>query len=82
MEQLKTALCALTHRICRDLEEQAIPKKPVWTVVNPPGAAPHVALDPERLALSELRSSLSIGLLRLPEYGVAAKAIENDPELR
>jgi len=82
MEQLKTALCALTHIICRDLEEQAIPKKPVWTVVNPPGAAPHVALDPERLALSELRSSLSIGLLRLPEYGVAAKAIENDPELR
>lgn len=82
MEQFKTALYSLTQRICRELEGQIIPKRPVWTVVNPPGAAPHVALDVERLALSDLHVSLSIGLLRLPEYEVAAKAIENDPELR
>ena len=82
MEQLKTALRSLTQRICRELEGQEIPKRPVWTVVNPPGAAPHVALDVERLALSDLRFTLSIGLLRLPEYGVAAEAVENDPECR
>ncbi|MFC1937382.1 hypothetical protein ACFLWY_02335 [Chloroflexota bacterium] len=82
MEQLRSALRSLTQRICRELEGQAIPKRPVWTVVNPPGAAPHVALDVERLALSDLHVSLSIGLLRLPEYGVVAEAVENDPELR
>jgi len=82
VEPLKTALRSLTRRICRELEGQAIPKRPVWTVVNPPGAAPHVALDVERLALSDLHVSISIGLLRLPEYEVAAEAVENDPELR
>ncbi len=82
MEQWKTALRALTQRICRELEGQAIPKRPAWTVVNEPGAAPHVALDVDRSDLSELRVSLSINLLRLPEYKVAAEAVENDPELR
>jgi len=80
--QLKTAFRSLTQRICRELEGQAIPKRPVWTVVNPPDAAPHVALDAERLALSDLHVSLSIGLLKLPEYEAVADAIENDPELR
>ena len=82
MKQLKTAFRSLTQRICRELEGQAIPKRPVWTVVNPPGAAPYVALDVERLALSDLRFTLSIGLLKMPEYGVVAEAVENDPELR
>ena len=51
-------------------------------MVNPPGAAPYVALDVERPALSDLRFTLSIGLLKMPEYGVVAEAVENDPELR
>jgi len=82
VEQLRSALCSLTLAICGQLEGQAIPKRPVWTVVNPPGAAPYVALDVERLALSDLRFTLSIGLLKLPEYTAVADAVENDPELR
>lgn len=82
MEQLKTAFHSLTQSICRELEGLAIPKIPVWTVVNPSGTAPYVALDIERLALSDLRASLSINLLRLPEYGVVAEAVENDPGLK
>jgi hypothetical protein len=64
------------------LEGQAIPKRPVWTVVNPPGTAPYVALDGERLALADLHISLNVSLFRLPEYGVVAEAVENDPKLR
>ena len=82
MEQLKIALRSLTQRICCELEGQEIPKRPVWTVVNPPGAALYVALDVERPALSDLHFTLSIGLLKMPEYEVVAEAIENDSELR
>ena len=82
MEQIKNSLRTLTHAICGQLDGAEIPTRSVWTVVNPPNAAPHVALDVDRPALSDLRFSLSIGLLQLPEYGAAAEAVENDPELR
>jgi len=82
VEQLRSALRSLTQKICHELEGQEIPKRPVWTVVNPPDVAPHVALDIERPALSDLLFSISIGLLRLPEYEVVAAAVENDSELR
>lgn len=82
MEQLKSAFRSLTQRICRELEGQEVPKRPVWTVDNSHGAAPHVALDVERPALSDLHYGLTLGLLKLPEYGAVADAIENDPELR
>jgi len=39
-------------------------------------------LDIERLALPDLHFSLSISLLRLPEYAAVAEAIENAPGLR
>ncbi|MFC1861556.1 hypothetical protein ACFLYL_04740 [Chloroflexota bacterium] len=45
MEQIRTVLCLLTKRICGELEGLVIENKPIWTVVNQPGAAPHVALD-------------------------------------
>ncbi len=80
MEQFKNALCSLTQEVCRQLEGQEVPKKLVVTVDNQP--TPHVALDFARPALSDLRLTLSIGLLKLPEYGEAAEAIEKDPELR
>ncbi len=82
MEQFKNALRTLTQRICRELEGQEIPTRPVWTVVNSPEGTPYVAMDVERPALSDLHGGLSIGLSRLPEYGAAAEAVENDPELR
>lgn len=82
MEQIKNSLRSLTLEVCRRLEGQEIPKRPVWTVVNPPDAAPSVAIDFDRPALSDLRFNLTIGLLKLTEYGAAAEAVENDPELR
>ena len=82
MEQLKTPLRLLVQAVCRQLEGYEIPKRPVWTVVTRPEAAPYVAMDVERLAWSDLRFSLSIGLLKFPEYGAVAEAVENDPELR
>ncbi|MBF8264821.1 MAG: hypothetical protein HW384_685 [Dehalococcoidia bacterium] len=82
MEQFKSALRSLTQRICRGLEGQEVPKRPVWTVVNTPGTAPYVAMDAERPALSDLHFSLIIGLLRLPEYGAVAEAAENDTDLK
>lgn len=82
MEQFKNDLRSLTQKICRELEGQEIPSKPVWTVVNPPGSAPHVALDVERPALSDLHFSITVGLSRLPEYTAAADAVENERELR
>lgn len=82
MEQVKSAFFSLARKICCELKGQAIPKRPIWTVVNPPSAAPHVAMDFERPSLSDLHVSLSIGLLRMPEYGVVVEAIEKDPELR
>ncbi len=81
-EQFKTSLRSLIQLICRELEGQEIPKRPIWTVVNPLGAAPYVALDIERPALSDLHFDLSLGLLRLPEYGAVAEAAETDGELR
>jgi len=81
VEQLKTALRSLTQTICRELEGQEIPKRPIQTVFNSPGATPHVALDFDRLALSDLYVTISISLLKLPEYRAAADAVENDPEL-
>ena len=80
MKQLKTAFRSLTQRICRELEGQVIPKRLVWTVVNPPGVAPYVALDAERPALSDLRFTLSIGLLKMPEYRAVAEAIAKAKE--
>jgi len=82
VEQFRTTLRSLTQRICCDLEGQAIEKKPVWTVVNQPGVAPHVALDVERPALSNLLVGLRIRLLQLSEYTALAEAIQNDPELK
>jgi hypothetical protein len=79
VEQFKIALRSLTQEVCRQLEGQEIPKKLVVTVDNQP--TPHVALDFDRPGLSDLRGTLSIGLLKLPEYGEAAEAIEKDPEL-
>ena len=82
MEQVRIALRSLTLKVCQALEGQEIPNKPVWTVVSPPDAPPHAAMDPDRPALSDLRISLTIGLLRFPEYGAAADAIEEEPELK
>ena len=82
MEQIKNSLRSLTRAICAQLDGVQIPKRPVWTVVNPPDAAPHVALDVDRPALSDLRLSLTIGLLQMPGYGAAAEAIEDDSELK
>jgi hypothetical protein len=82
VEQVKSALRFLTQKVCRELEGQKIPKRPVWTVVNPPDTAPYVAMDVERPALSDLHINISIGLLRLPEYETVAEAVENNPELR
>lgn len=81
MEQIRTVLCLLTKRICGELEGLVIENKPIWTVVNQPGAAPHVALDGERPALSNLLFQISLGLLKLSEYTAVADAIQNDPEL-
>lgn len=78
MDEFKNSLKLLTQKICRELEGQEIPKRPVWTVVDSP---PRVALDVERPALSDLRFSLTIGLFRLPEYRAVADAAENDTEL-
>jgi len=82
VEQIRTILRSLTQRICQELEEQAIEKKSVWTVVNQPGIAPHVALDSERPVLSNLHRWLGIGLLQLSEYTAVAEAIQNDLELK
>ena len=82
LEEFKAALRSLTEKVCRELEGQEIPKRPIWTVVNTSGAAPHVALDVERPVLSDIRFGLSLGLLQLPEYGAVADAAENDTELR
>ncbi|MBM3942548.1 MAG: hypothetical protein FJ316_06445 [SAR202 cluster bacterium] len=82
MEHLRSALRSLTHEVCRQLDGVEIPKRPVSTVVNRPDTAPYVAIDFDRPALSDLRFTLTIGLLKLPEYEAAADAIEKDPELR
>ena len=81
MEQFRIAISLLTQRICRELEGRTIGKQPIWTVVNQPGVAPHVALDTERPALSNLSLHLSVGLLKIPEYMTVAEAVQNDPEL-
>lgn len=81
MKQFKTALRSLTQEVCRQLDGMEIPKKPVWTVVNPVGSPPSIALDVERPSLSVLGSALSIGLLKMKEYGVLAEVAEKDPEL-
>ena len=81
MEQVENSLRSLTRGICGQLNGVEIPKMPVWTVVGPPDAAPHVALDAERPALSDLRYSLSIGLGQLAEYKAVAAAVEIEPEL-
>ena len=72
MEQVENSLRSLTRAICGELDGVEIPKRPVWTVVGPPDAAPHVALNAERPALSDLPFSLSVRLLQLPEYKAAA----------
>lgn len=77
LDNFKNSLRLLTQKVCRDFEEQEIPKRPVGTVVDTP---PRVVWDVERLALSDLRISLTIGLLRLPEYRAVAEAAETDPE--
>jgi hypothetical protein len=82
VEQLRTVLCSLTKRICGELEGLVIENKPIWTVVNQLGVAPHVALDVERPALSNLRLGIRVGLLKLSEYAAVAEAIQNDPELK
>ena len=82
MEQLRNALRSLTLVVCRQFDGVQIPTRPTWTVVSSPDAAPYIAMDFSRPALSELRFNLSIGLLQLPEYGTAAEVVENDPELR
>ena len=51
-------------------------------MVTPADSAPYVALDADRPALSDLRYSLTLGLLKLPEYAVSADAVENDAGLR
>ena len=81
MEQVRTAFRSLTMAVCQVLEGQEIPNRPVQTVVTPPAGPPYVAIDPDRPALSDLRYNLTIGLLSLPEYGAAADAIEEEPEL-
>jgi len=58
-----------------------IPKRAVWTVVDSTDTRPHVVMDVDRPALSDLLYSLSIGLSRLPEYEAVAEAVERHPEL-
>ena len=82
MEQFEKALHSLTKRICSELGTTVIPKKPIWTVVYAPDAPPHLAMDPERPALSDLFSGISMALLQLPEYDAVAEAAENTPEFR
>jgi len=82
VEQLNTALRSLTRRVCRELEALEVSKRPIWTVVNQPDATPHVVMDDGRPALSDLGFSISIRLLRRPEYEVVAEVAENSPELR
>ena len=82
MEQFRTALHSLTLKVCRELEGKEIPQRPILTVVGPPDERPHVAMDPSRPALSELRGSLSLWLFSSPEYGAVADAVEVHPELR
>jgi hypothetical protein len=82
VKQLRSALRSLTQKICLELDGVETPKRPVLTVVTPPGGAPYASWDFERPALSDLRFTLSIGLLKMPEYGVVAEAVENDSELR
>ena len=76
MEQIKGLLRSLTQTVCRQLKGTEIPKSALWTVVDSPDAPPHVAMSFDRPVLSDLLLSLSIGLLRLPEYEAAAEAFE------
>ena len=80
--QVRTALHALTLKVCRDLEGQEIPTSPIWTVGRSPDSPPYVAMDPLRPALSELRTSLTLWLFSSPEYSAVADAVEAHPELR
>ncbi len=82
MEEIKDLLRSLTHTVCSQLEGAEIPKSTLWTVVDSPDAPPHVAMDLDRPVLSDLLFSLSIRLLHLPEYEVAAEAIESNSEFR
>lgn len=79
MEQFETLLRSLTKRVCLELEGYKIVKRPVWTVVRPPGGVPHSALDTERPDFSEVHTRIGLVLLGLPEYSAVAMEIENDP---
>lgn len=81
MENIRDLLRVLTRKICSELEDIELPKRNIWAVVNSPDAPPHVAMDIDRPALSNLLPSLSMWLLRSPEYGAVAKAIEHDQKL-
>ena len=81
MENTKDLLRLLTQKICNELEVIELPKSNIWTVVSPPDEPPHVAMDIDRPALSNLLPSLSMWLLRSPEYDAVAKAIECDHKL-
>ena len=70
MEQVKTALRTLTMKVCQELDGQEIPKKSIRTVVYTPDAPPHVAMDFDRPAISDLRYSITI------EYSIVMSVIE------
>ena len=82
MEKVRIALSSLTSKVCGLLEKIEIHEQPVWTVVEQPGQAPHVALDPTRPAISEIQAGLSLRLLGMPEYKSVALAIAEEPGLQ
>lgn len=82
MEQIKDLLRSLTQIVCSQLKDTEVPKKNLWTVVETSDAPPHVAMDTDRPAFSDLIFALGIGLSHLPEYEAVAGAIESNSELR
>jgi hypothetical protein len=82
MESFRTELRSLIQMVCRELRGVEIPSRPLWTVVSQGDAPPHVPKDTDRPAFADLRFNLTIGLLRFPEYGAVADAVEEQPELK
>jgi hypothetical protein len=66
MESFESALRTLTRTVCSQFEGVEIPTRPVWTVVRPPEGTPHLAMDPSRLALSDVSSTSQCGFSACP----------------